>query len=222
MDSVPPNEAAGGGWWQCRALADDGQPRWLAVVQSTRYPDGMRVELPLSAATSAVADDAICVARYDGSRRVIALSPGTRSAPKTPALWFGELTETAAHPPAVNLVAFTGHDIDAGSLLDDSRLAGRVTTDDQLGAVRWYPATGEVDQIYVQPAWRRKGMSLALIGAACALSYARDWPRLWSDGQRTMLGELVRNASAWRGRTADLTHTAPPMTPGDAGTPPLD
>jgi GNAT superfamily N-acetyltransferase len=79
--------------------------------------------------------------------------------------------------------------------------------------VRWYPATGEVDQIYVQPAWRRRSIATGLIVAAGALSAARDWPRPWGDGQRTQLGEELRNAADWKHRAAELTHIAPPMTP---------
>lgn len=215
MEQTAPSESAGGGWWQCRALGPNGALEWCAIVQSTRHPDGVRVELPRDEASAAVEGDTIGLAYYDESGRVTWLTPGVRSNPRTPALWFGEVTETAAHPPAANLVAFTDHDTPAGSLLDESRLVGRVATEDQLAAIRWYPATGEVDQIYVQPAWRRQGVSLALIGAASALVAARDWPRLWGDGQRTALGEELRNHSAWRGRTADLTHVAPPMTPDE-------
>jgi GNAT superfamily N-acetyltransferase len=201
------------GWWRCRAIGPSGAAEWLAVVCSTRHPDGIQIELPSQAATVEVGADAVATATYDGSGRVIELIPGVRSAPKAPELWFGEITETAARPPAVNLVAFTGHGVVAGSLLDAAALAGRVTNPDQAGAIRWYPATGEVDQVYVQPGWRRQSIGNALIGAASALSHARDWPRLWGDGQRTELGEQFRNASTWRARGAELTHLAPPMTP---------
>jgi hypothetical protein len=186
------------------------------VVWSERNPDGARVELPIDAASAEVGADAVCVASYAGGR-VATLTVGERGAPGAPPLWFSEVVETAAAPPAVNLIAFTNPHALPGALLDVSAMRSvGATTDDQIGAVRWYPATGEVDQIYVQPAWRRRHIAAALIGAAAALSYARDWPRLWSDGQRTELGEQLRNASPWRTRTADLTHLAPPMTPSSA------
>ncbi len=218
MPSTPdPTESttpAAPGWWQCLAVGPDRTPQWYAVVSSGRHPDGARVELPVAEALTAVGPDAVCTADYDDERRVRALRLGEHAAPKAPPLWFVEVRQSAAEPPAVSLAAFTGHHVAAGSLRDDTG-GTSATGADQVGAVRWYPATGEVDQIYVQPQWRRRSVASALIGAAAALSYARDWPRLWSDGQRTRLGEQFRNHSEWRHRTQDLTHLSPPMTPGE-------
>jgi GNAT superfamily N-acetyltransferase len=212
-----PDAAIRPGWWHCVATDDDGAPVWFALAASSRLPDATRVELPVADAERAVGGDAVCVADYDADGRVVALRVGHRGAPSAPPLWFVEIRESTATPPAVSLVAFTGHGVASGILLADTDLAGRtVASSDQLGAVRWYPASGEVDQIYVQPRWRRRTIGGALVGAAAALSYARGWPRLWGDGQRTALGEQFRNASTWRHRTNDLTHVAAPMTPGDA------
>lgn len=209
------------GWWHCLALGDAGERLWFAVVWSDRHPDGDRIALPVAAALAEMASDAVCTATYDASGAVTALHIGDRGAPGAPSLWFAETRESAAHPPAVNLMAFAGNAALAGALVEPSRLRELpVTSEDQVGAIRWYPATGEVDQMYVQPAWRRRRISGALVGAAAALSYARDWPRLWGDGQRTALGEQVRNASPWRTRTADLSHIAPSMTPPARREPP--
>jgi GNAT superfamily N-acetyltransferase len=204
------------GWWHCLALGAAGERLWFSVVWSDRHPDGDRVELPLALAQAEVAGDAVCTATYADAGAVTSLHVGGRGAPGAPALWFAEVRELSAQPPAVNLMAFASVAVPTGSLVDESRLRELpVSSEDQVGAIRWYPATGEVDQMYVQPDWRRRRISAALVGAAAALSYARDWPRLWGDGQRTALGEQVRNASPWRTRTADLTHVAPPMTPDD-------
>jgi GNAT superfamily N-acetyltransferase len=81
--------------------------------------------------------------------------------------------------------------------------------------VRWYQGTGEVDQVYVAPTQRRQGIGSAIIMAAGTLAVARDWPRLWGDGQRTALGDRWRSTSDWAHRTAPLNHLAPPMTPLD-------
>jgi GNAT superfamily N-acetyltransferase len=197
-------------------LSPDGVPAWFALVDSPRHPDGARVELPAATAHREVGDDAVCTADYGDELRVTALRVGGRVAPDAPPLWFVEVREPSGAPPAVSLVAFTGDDVPAGSLRDD--LGGTsATSADQVGAVRWYPATGEVDQIYVQPQWRRRRIGNVLLVCAATLSYARGWPRFWGDGQRTTLGEQFRNASPWRGLAADLTHVSPPMTPDDAG-----
>jgi GNAT superfamily N-acetyltransferase len=139
-----------------------------------------------------------------------------RWAPDAPPLWFAELRESAAKPPAVVLLAFTGAGRQPGDLLDESATRGLpITSADQLGAFRWYPATGEADRLYVQPHWRRRHIAASLMAAAELLSVARGWPRFWADGQRTELGERARNGRTWAKRTAELTHLHPPMTPGE-------
>jgi GNAT superfamily N-acetyltransferase len=116
----------------------------------------------------------------------------------------------------VSLIAFTGHGQPHGAVLDQTDVAALdVVRSDQLGAVRWYPATGEIDQIYVTPSWRRRSIGTVLVIVGTTLSVARDWPRFWTDGQRTELGERMRAASEWGHRAAELTNIAPPMTPPD-------
>ncbi len=175
------------------------------------------MELTADEAARQIGDDATCYIRF-GAERIITDVRVTRlAAPKAPPLWFGELRESAARPPAVVLLAFTGHGVREGALLDESALADTdVVSADQLGAVRWYPGTGEVDRIYVQPEWRRRSIAMALSITIGTIAAARDWPRLWGDGQRTELGEQWRLAQPWRDRAAPLTHALPPMTSSTA------
>lgn len=209
-------DAGRSGWWQCRAVDPDRVAVWFAVVWSSRHPDGTRIELLEAAATGVVGSDAVSTAHYDEAGSVIALDVGTRGAPKAPPIWFAEIRQSTATPPAVNLVAFSGHGVAPGSLLDSMALREvDVASEDQLGAVRWYPATGEVDQIYVNPQWRRRTVAGALIAAGTTLSLARGWPRFWGDGQRTELGEQLQASSPWGHRTAELTVLSPPMTPDE-------
>ena len=183
-------------------------------MRSALHPDRTLVELNADAARRAIGTEALVTASFDAERVVTGLVVTPLGAPNAPPLWFAELRESAAHPPAVHLVAFTGHGVRVGALLDQSRLADTdVEAADQLGALRWYPATGEVDQIYVQPDWRRRSIARALTLASASLNRARGWPQLWGDGQRTELGEQWRTAQPWRDRAAPLTHLAPPMTP---------
>jgi GNAT superfamily N-acetyltransferase len=185
-------------------------------VQSDRYPDGTRVELSEDEAIEQIGADAVSYARYDDEQQVVRLEVTTRGAPKAPPMWFVEVRESTARPPAINLMAFTGHGVEPGTLVAHTDVTSTgVTTADQLGAIRWYPATGEIDQIYVTPSWRRRSIGTVLVIVGTTLSVARDWPRFWTDGQRTELGERMRAASEWGHRAAELTNIAPPMTPPD-------
>jgi len=214
--STDPSPTTPPGFWHCRALDGDGRPLWFAVVRSDAHADAERVDLPEPEATSAVGDDAFCVARFDVRGEVTELSVMSPAAPKAPPLWFVERPEPTAKPPAISLIAFSGHGVDPGRLLDLTALSDvAVRSEDQLGATRWYPATGEVDQVYVQPAWRRQSIATALMVAAGTLTVIRGGPRIWGDGQRTAMGDRWRNASPWASWGADLTHLAPPMTPMD-------
>lgn len=203
-------------WWWCLVRGDGDRPTRLIEVESDRYPDGAQVELGAEAARIQIGRHAICTADLDDDRVVRRLHVAPGWAPSAPLIWFAELRESAAHPPAVALLAFTGAGRKPGELLDEAALRGvSVGSADQLGAFRWYPATGEADQLYVQPQWRRRHIAASLLAAAELLSVARGWPRFWADGQRTELGERARNARSWAQRTADLTHLHPPMTPAE-------
>jgi len=198
------------GRWYARGR---GGPTRVLWVESGLHPDGALVELQAGpeqrAATAnwrsaALVEDGVVTALEFGADLGL------------PDLWFVEFRESAARPPAVNLMAFAGQGRQAGELLDRADLSNiAVRRADQLGAVRWYPASGELDQIYVAPEARRRRIGSALVYAAAVLSIARGWPRMWADGQRTVLGEAFRNASEFGDRAADLTHVAPPMTPGE-------
>jgi GNAT superfamily N-acetyltransferase len=217
MSDPSAHRPGGGSWWQCVIRETASEPARFITVQSSRYPDGSRVELSPEMARLQIGDAAVCAITYGDGRRVVGMQVMPWFAPKAPPMWFAELRESAASPPAVSLLAFTGAGQAANSLVDQSDLRNvAVVSSDQLGALRWYPATGEIDQVYVQPPWRRRNIASALLGAAASLSVSRDWPRFWSDGQRTALGEDLRNARTWRHRAADLTNLSPPMTPGDA------
>jgi GNAT superfamily N-acetyltransferase len=200
------------GWWQAIVAADGS--RRLAGVRSTAYPDGTRVELEAEKYAQFEAD-VVCVATFDAGDAVVGLDVPRHRAPKAPPLWWVEVRDTTDRPPAVNLIAFTGAQQAPGVLLDQSAVSNvGVATDEQVGALRWYPVSGLIDQIFVAPQWRRRGIATALLHAGAILSAARDWPRIWADGQRTVLGDELRNGGDWKLRGAELTHVSPPMDPG--------
>lgn len=202
--------------WHVRALRPDGSAAWAAVVQSPRHPDGTNLELPEAEAVEHVGEHAVGYARYGADGTVVGLEVTADAAPKAPPLWFAELREPSATPPATVLVAFTGHGVQPGSLLDRHALRQvAVTSDDQLGAFRWIPHSGFGDQVYVSPQWRRRTIGTGLLAAAGTLTFARGWPRLWGDGQRTAEGDRMRQTARWAHLSEDLTHLMPPMTPVD-------
>lgn len=212
-------ETAGFSLWHVRALRPDGSAAWAAVVQSSRHPDGTELELGEVEAVEQVGTEAFGYARYGPEGEVVGLEVTAHSAPKAPPLWFAELRQPSSNPPTTTLLAFTGHGVEPGTLLD--RVALRqvgVTSEDQLAAFRWYPHSGFSDQVYVSPQWRRQTIGTGLLAAGGTLTFARGWPRLWSDGQRTAEGERMRQSSRWGHMTQDLTHLMPPMTPADQRT----
>lgn len=188
--------------WQARVLAGRSAPRRLALVLSDAYDDGARVDLELGE-FDRLGDDVLCTATFDSDDRVVALDVAAHRVPKAAPMYWVELSDNDARPPAVVLQA---HDA-AGEP------AGRLTTEaplPPLGWVRWYPMTGLLEDIWVQPDRRRTGVATALLYAADTLSAARAWQRLWADGQRTDLADRLRDQDTWRDRAADRTHTAQP------------
>jgi hypothetical protein len=202
--------------WSCHAVRADGSLAACYGVRSDRHADRERVVLPEADAVAAVGDAAVCVVRFDDERaRSIEFRPEV--VPKLPPVWFTEVPEPAGKPPATTFLAFVEHDVDPGTLLSRDELRDvPVRSADQLGALRWYPGTGELDQIYVSPRWRKRNIATALILAGGTLTAARRLPSFWSDGQRTSDGNrLLGGHPEWSHRAGTLTHLAPPMTPFD-------
>lgn len=137
--------------------------------------------------------------------------------PEQPNLWFVWVDEPAATPPAANLVAFSTDRFPAGTVVSKYTFAtARVPNSEQVGAVRWYPGSGLVHQIFVAPEWRRRFVASTLLYAADAFHQANGWTgKLHGDGRRTALGQLFTAALHHPGRIQNLTHEMPPMDPAN-------
>jgi GNAT superfamily N-acetyltransferase len=128
-------------------------------------------------------------------------------------LWYSEVPEPDADPPATNLLAFATLEWPDGTIVEPKDRSG---TDlrAQVAALRWWTDTGQVHQIFVIPHMRRRGVGTKLVLAGAALTVGRRWPSLWSSGDLTDLGNSWISASVWAPRVAPRKSVAPPMTPG--------
>ena len=208
---MPAADATLVAWWA--RLSDPGEPgrpatRTLVGVLSDEFPAHTLVDLPGDHRPSGW----IVAVRTDpASGR--ALTVDVRL-PHAPLLWYVEVGEPDADPPATTLVAFSDPRYPDGTVLagSEARAAG-VLGEQQVAALRWWPHLGLANQIYVAPAHRRRGIAAKLGHAAFALQRARELPDLHADGRRTDLGENWREGLpayvAWR--LAPRTHRLPPM-----------
>ena len=211
-----------GGIWRAHLPPVDGVRRCVAVA-GDRYPDGSTVEL---AALPAERDARVLVeAEYEPpAGPVLLVRPRALGGAVGPGLWFVRQPQPDDDPPAMVLVAFETQDVPAGRLVGPEefrRLSPSVR--DQVGAVRWWPGSGVVHQVYVQPQHRRRGIGRELVQAAGGYVVARRWPPLRVGGTRTDLGEaaLQHAPEAFTTRVASRSAVAGPMTPADrtAGVP---
>ena len=141
-------------FWFARVINALGQLWRIDLVESSVYSDGAHVELSAEGQSSGKPEGWRATARVDGDS-VVAIELCEPLAAKTPGLWFAGWTADSALdslPPAAELMAFTGHNQRPGSLIDLRELATRdIDLAEQVGAVRSFPITGEVDQLYVHP-----------------------------------------------------------------------
>ncbi len=201
-------------WWA--RLRDDAEPGppgagTLVAVWSDDFPAGTVVDLPGAQRPSSWqiavgTDDAGDVCRIE-----TALSAA-------PLLWYVELPEPSAAPPATTLVAFSDDRYPEGTLLTAARArAAGISGAHQVAALRWWPGAGLVHQVFVGPAHRRRGVGQKLVRAAFGLQAARGLPDLHGDGRRTDLGEqwrsglpdgVARRMQEWSQRLPPMDRTA--------------
>jgi GNAT superfamily N-acetyltransferase len=177
------------------------------AVLSDEFPGGTVVDLPGSRRPAgwhlAVSMD------DDGTVRRI-----ETHLPEAPLLWYVELPEADADPPATTLLAFSDVRHPEGTVLSaaEARAAG-VGGADQVAALRWWPGSGLVHQLFVGPAHRRRGVAGKLGRVAYGLQAARGLPELHGDGRRTELGERFREGlpDYAAARMAPWSLVLPPM-----------
>ncbi|MEV6818548.1 GNAT family N-acetyltransferase [Nocardiopsis dassonvillei] len=79
----------------------------------------------------------------------------------------------------------------AGVVMKTSASAVHQIAEEQIGAIRWYQASGEVSEIYVTPRMRRQGVATTLWRTARNLHTMATGCPLRISGRRTVLGDLL-------------------------------
>jgi GNAT superfamily N-acetyltransferase len=194
--------------WFARTGRPDGGMA-LACVLGSRHPYRHVVETPVAADASV-----LYRAEYSAAGEMTRAVVDDTFAGGGVDLWFVEVPEADADPPATNLVAYATPEWPDGTLVARGE-AERAGADprEQVGALRWWTATGQVHQVYVAPHMRRRRIGTKLVLTGAALTLGRRWPSLWSSGDLTDLGQAWITASVWSSRVAPRTRTVPPMTP---------
>lgn len=201
------------GWWARFPVEEEpGRPasRWWVAVLGAQFPARSVVDHPPGRRPGGWV---LAVRAAAAGERVHVVEAAL---PDVPLLWYVELAEPAAAPPATTLVAFSDTRFPEGTVLTEAeaRAAG-VSGRQQVAALRWWTGDGLAHQVYVEPRHRRRGLALKLAMAAYGVQWVRGLPPLHGDGRRTDDGEAwaggLPDWAAWR--LAPRTHALPSMTP---------
>jgi hypothetical protein len=133
----------------------------------------------------------------------------------SPDMWFVLMDVSRQYGDGMRAVSGfdTGH-LPDGTIVDEKDFVLMdVTAEQQIGAVVWSSSTGDVDQLYVAPAMRRRDVGRRMTNAATWVHQSHAWPGVVrSTGRRTELGDrFVADKIATR--IPPLTELSPPMDP---------
>jgi len=205
-------KSAPAGIWFARRHIDGGSMVEVAGYAGNAQPDGLVVDVSVLPQD----DEPVVVAHADAATlrvRDVRLAPALF--PAATRLWFVEHPEPSSRPPAMTLIAFDARVTAPGDVIDQAAFTELpVQSSAQIAAIRWWTGTGQIHQVYVAPALRRRGFGTAMTLAAGGYRAARGWAPLWTSGERTELGEAMATATAMlSGRVMPRTRVLPPMTP---------
>jgi hypothetical protein len=137
-----------------------------------------------------------------------------------PDLWCVLIMEPDADPPAANLVGFTTDHFPDGTIVESAEAAAAgVTAADQVAALRWFPGSGQVHQVFVAPEWRRRHVAVKMHMTAELIRAGRGWPAIRGGEIRTELGDAYITALGISPRITPRVASAPPMDAPAVGTP---
>ena len=200
--------------------ARDDSSGTLSAFDTDDFPDGTTVGAAEIADGRLAELSSLWSARYEPrTGRLLNVVAGSRAR----SLWYVETPEPQADPPAVTLVAFDTTHFPPGRVIDHLAFVPLpIRSDQQVAAIRWWPGTGQIHQVYVHPLRRRQGIGTAMLYAASAHLVAGGSPhQLWASGDRTDLGESLAVGLPYPHRARARRRSLPPMTPAEevAGVP---
>lgn len=185
--------------------------RWRArCVISNSFPDASVFDNPVDTSGMFV------LWRVDvdsEGRGVIELNPAALG--DAPPIWFVMIPEENAERPAMSMAGFPTDHIPVGTVLTDPMFFSLpVKTTEQVGAVRWWHHECVVDQVFVDPKWRRRGVATQLLYAIDAWQVLHGFPgHPRSDHRRTEMGQHLDAAARFPERFKTITQVSPPMDP---------
>jgi hypothetical protein len=149
----------------------------------------------------------------DSTRGLLQVEVNSAVVDGAPAVWFVWVDEPTVTPRATNLVAFVDDRVAPGTILSGHQFAALgVGNDIQVGAIRWYPETGLIHQVFVAPDFRRQQLGTVLLYAASALHQSHSWPgKIHADGRRTELGQQFAAGLRHPHRLQPQDDVMPPM-----------
>lgn len=186
----------------------------MSCYQNDRHPDGTTVDV---ATPLPDPQEMLWSADVDGSNRTRIVVTET-GAPDAPRAWFVVLEHREMERPRTTLVAFATDHLPDGTIVSDATFFSMpVASASQAAAIRWWADTAVVDEIFVQPEFRRTHLGSKLIYTASGYHQHNGWPdRLHSDGRRTDLGQQFVAGLRHPQRMARWTEKAAPMDRDDS------
>lgn len=101
-----------------------------------------------------------------------------------PKLWFVMSERENGSPPNIALQAFASDHFPEGTVVfPDEAIRAGVASSEQVAAVQWGMGDPKLHQIFVHPSWRRKRISLLMIGAADVVNMSGSY-----SGDRVIYG----------------------------------
>ena len=174
MRGILGNGDASIGIWALRTASLPGGRFEVVGLLSGHFPDGATVGPGPDLAEFPDAIELLTV-RLDSLRRpVVAIAPWATAG--APALWFVEMDASTPDRSMHSLVAFgTEHHANGTIIPNAAFFTLPVRSDQQLAALRWDTTTGEIDQIYVAPDVRDRGVAKKMIIVGGAYHVHRGW-----------------------------------------------